>query len=75
MIKNKLDEDEIRALPPVIDLPTAGRAFGIGRTKAYELARQELFPCPVLPLGARFVVTKTALLKAVGLDTQEAGAA
>lgn len=75
MIKNRLGEDEIRALPPVVDLPTAGRAFGVGRTKAYELARSHEFPCPVLPIGARFVVTKSALLKALQMDESEPGAA
>lgn len=68
MIKNKLSEAEVLALDPVIDLPTAGRAFGLGRTTAYELARADRFPCDVLPLGRRFVVTKAALLKALGYD-------
>ena len=30
--------DELRALPTVVDLMTAARALGIGRTKAYQLA-------------------------------------
>lgn len=72
VIRNKLSEAEILALPPVVDLPTAGRAWGMGRTKAYELARAEGFPCPVLPLGRRLVVTKTALLMALGYAMPEA---
>lgn len=76
MIKNQLTKEEILALPPIIDLPTAGRAFGKGRTKSYELARADEFPCQVLPLGAhRFVVTKVALLKALEMDDTKAGAA
>jgi hypothetical protein len=30
---------ELQSLPAVVDLVTAGRAFGIGRTKAYQLAQ------------------------------------
>jgi hypothetical protein len=30
---------ELLALPPAVDLPTAGRAWGLGRTKSHELAR------------------------------------
>jgi predicted DNA-binding transcriptional regulator AlpA len=71
-VTRKLTEAEVRALDPIVDLPTAGRAFGMGRTKAYGLARAEQFPCPVLPLGARYVVTKTALMKALELDVPEA---
>ena len=31
--------DELLSLPVSVDLTTAGRAFGIGRTKSFELAR------------------------------------
>lgn len=62
-----MKDDELLALPVTVDLVTAGRAFRMGRTKAYELARADKFPCPVLPLGKRFVVTKAALLAALGV--------
>lgn len=75
MIKNKLTEAEILALDPTVGLVTAGRALGIGRELAYQLARAGEFPCPVLPLGRRYVVTKIALLKVLGYDVPEAGAA
>jgi predicted DNA-binding transcriptional regulator AlpA len=29
-------------LPPVLDLPTAARLLGIGRTAAYQLVKQAL---------------------------------
>lgn len=35
---------EIRSLPAVVDVVTAGRALGMGRTKSYELARAGRFP-------------------------------
>ncbi|MFJ3100408.1 DNA-binding protein [Streptomyces sp. NPDC086835] len=43
-------------LPPTIDLETAGRAFGIGRTTAYSLARNGQFPCKVIRTGRLFRV-------------------
>lgn len=66
-----LTEEEVRALPVTVDLPTAAKAWGIGRTTAYELARAGEFPCPVLPLGKRFKVTKAALMRALGYDEPE----
>lgn len=67
-IKNPMSEEELLALPVTVDLETAGRAFLMGRTKAYELARATEFPCQVLPSGRRFVVTKAALLAALGIE-------
>ncbi|WP_241479752.1 DNA-binding protein [Nocardiopsis lucentensis] len=43
--------DELKQLPPTIDLMTAARILGIGRTKAYELARVDDFPCRVVRIG------------------------
>lgn len=68
-------EEELRALPPVVDLPTAGRAFLLGRTTSYQLARAGTFPCPVLPLGHRFRVTKVNLLAALGIEVPAAATA
>jgi predicted DNA-binding transcriptional regulator AlpA len=65
-------EEELLALPPAVDLPTAGRAFGLGRTTSYQLARAGEFPCPVLPLGHRFKVTKANLLAALGIGVPAA---
>ena len=59
--------DEVRALPVCVDVPTAGRPFGIGRDGAYDLARSGRFPVPVLRLGRRLVVTRASLLTALGL--------
>lgn len=59
---------EIRALPAMVDLVTAGRALGVGRTKSYELARAGRFPCPVLRVGRSYLVPTTGLLTLLGLD-------
>lgn len=62
--------DEVRAFPVTVDLPTAGRCFGLGRDASYDLARQGVFPAPVLRLGRRLAVTRAALLQALGEDTK-----
>lgn len=60
--------DELLELPVVCDLETAGRALGLGRTKAYELARTNEFPVPVLRLGNRFKVPTSPLLQLLGVS-------
>jgi len=60
-----MSEDELLALPVSVDLVTAARAFGLGRTKAYELARRNEFPCTVIPVGPKYRVPRSALLAAL----------
>ena len=60
--------DELHALPVSVDLTTAGRAFGIGRTKAFELAKQDKFPCRVLRVGEKYRVPRSAIFEALGID-------
>lgn len=64
----QLTMEELFALPPSVDIITAGRAFGIGRTKAHELARTQDFPCKVLRLGTRYRVPRSAIFEALGID-------
>lgn len=66
--EKRLSEDELRALPVVVDLVTAGRAFGLGRTISYELMRRGEFPCPVQHLGRYYRVRKADLVTSLGLD-------
>lgn len=66
-----LTRDELDRLPPVIDLATAGRALGIGRTKAYELARTGEFPCRVLRVGNSYRVPTALLRELLGLPSSE----
>jgi len=65
-----MDEAELLGLPVSVDLETAGRAFGLGRTKSHELARAGQFPCRVLRLGKRYRVTKAAILAGLGLSDE-----
>jgi hypothetical protein len=60
-----------------LTLPTAGRAFGISRSVAYELARREEFPVPLLRVGRQYRVTRASLFRALDMsdDAQTRGEA
>ena len=58
---------EVGELPAVTDLVTAGQALGLGRTKAYQLARTGQFPCPVIRAGKTWLVPTAGLLALLGL--------
>jgi hypothetical protein len=60
-------EQRIRALGTLTDIPTAGRIFGLGRARAYELAKLGDFPVPIIPIGARFKVPVAGILTTLGL--------
>ncbi len=49
-------------LPTVLDLPAAGALLGIGRTKAYELVREDAWPTPIIRLGKLIKVPTRPLL-------------
>jgi len=55
-------EAEVRLLPAIIDLVTAGEILGIGRTQCYQLARTGNFPVKTLRIGSRYKVP-TALIR------------
>lgn len=64
----QMSMDEQLSLPVSVDLTTAGRAFGLGRTKAFELARQERFPVRVLRVGQKYRVPRSAIFEALGIS-------
>jgi len=61
---------QLRAAPTV-DLMTAARALGLGRTKAYELARRDEFPCRVIRIGDSYRIPTPGLLELLGLAPEE----
>lgn len=67
-----LSRRELLELPPSVGLVTAGRALGIGRTKAYELVRAEDFPARVLRLGNTYRVVTADLLRLLGIKEDDA---
>jgi predicted DNA-binding transcriptional regulator AlpA len=64
---------QLRSGPPSLDLLTAAAVLGIGRTRAYELARRGEFPVRVFRIGTSYRVPVTALLELLGIsETQPA---
>jgi excisionase family DNA binding protein len=55
------------ALGPVVDLPTAARLLGIGRTISYALVRDGSFPVPVLRVGRLIRIPTAPLLELLGI--------
>jgi len=68
-----MSREELLALPAVVNLVTAARALGIGRTRAFELARRGEFPVPVLRVGLTYRVPTAPLLKLLGLGPDREG--
>ena len=67
--KAGLSREELLALPVVVDVSTAARALGLGRSTAYELARRDEFPCPVLRVGGSYRVPTAGLLRVLGIES------
>jgi predicted site-specific integrase-resolvase len=65
---------ELLALPVVVDLVTAAKALGIGRTRAFELARRGEFPVPVLRVGMTYRVPTTPLRRLLGIEGEDGSA-
>ncbi len=63
--------EDLRHLPSVVDLQTAARALGLGRTKAYELAGRGEFPCRVLKFGDTYRIPTAELLRVLGVEVDQ----
>jgi hypothetical protein len=61
---------QLRAMPTV-DLMTAAAALGLGRTKAYDLARRDQFPCRCIRIGETYRIPTPGLLELLGLAPEE----
>jgi excisionase family DNA binding protein len=61
--------DQLYALPTVVDLMTAARALGIGRSKAYQLAHAGQFPCRIIRIGTHYNIPTADLLKVLGVTS------
>jgi len=60
--------DAIRGLGATTDVETAAAILGIGRTKAYELAKHGEFPTRLLRIGRRYLVPVPAILTRLGVE-------
>ena len=63
-----LTEEQVSALPTVVDVPTAAAILGVGRTAAYELIRTNRWPTQVLRLGKLIRIPTAPLLALVGVS-------
>lgn len=54
-----------------VDLMTAARALGLGRTKAYELAKHDQFPCRVIKIGDTYRIPTPGLLELLGVHPEQ----
>ncbi|MDT0117782.1 hypothetical protein Q9R20_12375 [Microbacterium sp. PRF11] len=60
---------DLRALPPTVTIPVAGRiGWGLSRAAAYQLHQAGAFPCAVVKVGARFHVRTADLARGLGID-------
>jgi excisionase family DNA binding protein len=70
-----MTEDELRALPPAVDVQTAAKAFKIGRRTAYRLVGLGMFPVPVTRVGRQHRINRSDLLKALNIGESATGGA
>jgi hypothetical protein len=70
-----MTREELLALPASIDIVTAGRAFGVGRTTAYALARAGEFPCQVIRAGRAYRAITADLLRVLHISPENSDAA
>ncbi len=70
-----MNRAELLALPVTIDVETAARALGLGRSKAYELAKRGELPVRCLRLGSSYRVVTAELLDMLGVRPERDGAA
>lgn len=66
-----MTHDELLALPPVLDVPTAGRVLGVGRSLAYELVRTGAWPTTVLRVGKLIKIPTAPLIRLLNEPTPQ----
>ena len=66
-----MTHDELMSLPVTVDLETANRALGIGRTTGYGLAKREQYPVRLLPHSRGYRVSRYDLLRHLGVSPGE----
>ena len=49
-------------------IPEFARRFGIARSTAYELAKRDALPVPVIRLGRRLVVSREVMERLLGVE-------
>ncbi|MFC4512292.1 DNA-binding protein [Streptomyces ehimensis] len=60
--------EELRELPPLVNVVTAARALGVGRDKAYRMVKDGQFPARTLSLGSVTKVSTASLWELLGVE-------
>ncbi|MFJ3093605.1 hypothetical protein [Streptomyces hydrogenans] len=63
-----MSKAEALHLPVSIDLNTSNRAFGLGRTTGYALAKRGEYPVPLLRLGNAYRARRADVLAVLGIE-------
>jgi excisionase family DNA binding protein len=69
------DRIEARRAPETCSVEEAAARLGIGRSLAYELARQNALPVPVLRFGRKLAIPVRALDRVLGVEDAPARSA
>ena len=64
----QMSVEDLLALPVSFPLEVAGKAWGMSRSKAFDLKRRGELPFKVVRVGVNTVVTKAALFASLGLN-------
>lgn len=68
-LEHEADEPGRASRPPTtVSVETAARALGLGRTRAYQLARQGQFPCKVVRIGTSYRIVTADLRRLLGIE-------
>ena len=68
-----MNRDQLAELPPVLDVPTAAKVLGIGRSLAYDLVRRGEWPTQVLRIGKLIKIPTEPLVRLLGATTTPPG--
>jgi hypothetical protein len=60
-----MTHEELAALPTTTTIEIAARALGLGRTRAYQLARAGRFPCKIIRIGTSYRVVTADLQRLI----------
>lgn len=66
-----MTRDELATLPALLDVPTAAKVLGVGRSLAYDLVRRGEWPTSVLHIGKLINISTAPLLALISQPTAE----
>jgi predicted DNA-binding transcriptional regulator AlpA len=64
-----MTDEELQALPPLVDVNTAARAFDTTPTTAYRLIGLGQFPVEPIRIGRKIRFKRAEILRVLGIDS------